>query len=654
MSRLLQWTMRYACVLTITLPAAAQETRVPQEAINGAVDRGVTWLLNQQRRDGSWGENDMTPGVYRDPRNDLTAFCTYTLLKCKVPYEHASIQRALTNLEQNWPWTTYAVTNQILLLSLCEDDARWKKRREQLLELLIELRYEAHGTWGYPKHTSIKSDLSNTQYAALALRAASANGAKIPKDIWTELVERVLEHQEEPHDSIPAQGKPVRNPPQKAGFAYLLPNPDAPSFGYNVPNASMTTAGLAILRIAQQELGSKYPNRLERRAKQATELAMQWMADHFSVENNTAGEQAWLYYYLYGLQRLGALYELDEIGGHNWYWEGATQLVKLQQEDGHWEQGTYQQWPRQPMPHANTAYALLFLVKAMAPVSNGSSENHGRYASEGSESPVHFRAAVRGSATCWVSGFGKGVLEANTLTSPDAKGMFVKEVRYYIDGKLANRTAGDASKPWNGERYGTQLDIAGNGSFALQVGVLVRSESKEGGEHELLSETVTLVISGILEDWMMARAAFEKDNQLAKANVTATASSASGEFTGADRAVDGIEASRWLCLAGDSRPTLTLDIPQAVWADTLVLSQADSQLAELGRHARVKRIAFRINGSKRASEVELGADVLRPSAFPLPKRVRVRSVLIEILEFEAGSEFAREAGFSEVGLTDRR
>ena len=151
----------------------AQEARVSQESINDAVDRGVAWMLQQQRRDGSWGENDLTPGGHRDPRSDLTAFCTYTLLKCKVPYEHAAIQRALTYLEADWPWTTYAVANQILLLTACADE-RWNDRIDELVERLIDLRFEAHGTWGYPKHPSIESDLSNTQYAALALRAASA------------------------------------------------------------------------------------------------------------------------------------------------------------------------------------------------------------------------------------------------------------------------------------------------------------------------------------------------------------------------------------------------------------------------------------------------------------------------------------------------
>ncbi len=306
------------------------------------------------------------------------------------------------------------------------------------------------------------------------------------------------------------------------------------------------------------------------------------------------------------------------------------------------------------MPHANTGYALLFLVKAMAPVSNGSAENRGLYAAEAPETAVHFRAAVRSDVTSWVSGFGTGVVDANTVTLPDAEGMFVNEVRYYVDGEIAERVPGTPSKPWDGERYGAKLKFARNGTFNIQIGVVVRSEEEAGGERELLSEVLAVDVRGILEGWMLEHAAFEAANQLATTRVQATASSANGKFTTADRAVDGIDGSRWLCKEGDANPTLTIDIPKAVWADTLVLCQADSHPSEVGRHARVKRVAFKINNSKRATEVEFGTDVLRPGQFELPKRIRVRRIEIEILEVEPGSEHSAAAGFSEVGLTDRR
>jgi hypothetical protein len=630
----------------------AQGGRVSQQAINEAVDRGVAWLLRQQCRDGSWGENDQTIGGHRDSRNDLTAFCTYTLIKCRVSPRHPSVQRALAYLESGWPTTTYAVANEVLLYAALGDE-RWEKRLDLLVDALLELRYESHGTWGYPGHPSIQSDLSNTQYGALALRAARLAGVRIPLKTWSELAERVLLHQEVPRPAAGAAEK--RGPkPMKAGFAYLLPNPNAPSFGYNVPNASMTTAGLAILRIVEDALGSRYPGRLRRRAKMATQMGFRWLEEHFSVTENIAGDQAWLYYYLYGLQRVGALYELDHIGEHDWYWEGAAELVRWQHEDGHWQQGAYKEWPRQPMPHANTGYALLFLVKAMAPVTVGSSKGRGLHAAQGPGSPVHARVAVRSQANAWLTGFGGGVLEKYQVSTPTAKGFFVLEVRYYVDDECVATVMGSEERPWNGERYPGQLPLLRNGTFDVHVGVVVRSPEAQGGTVELSSSVMAVEVTGVLEPWMLEHARIASANLFATNGVRARASSTRGEWVTADRAVDGLEASRWLCEAGDPHPTLTLELRRPAWAGTLVLCQADSHTAELGRHPRVKRVAVRINGAKQATEYELDSDVLRPSVLALPRRMRVRELELKILEFEPGREFASEAGFSEVGLIDRR
>ena len=646
------WILKPLIFLLLAAASQAQQQRVSQEAINLAVDRGGAWLLDQQRRDGPWGENAVAPGGHRDPRNDLTAFCTYSLIKCKVPLQHPAIERALTYLETTWPSTTYSIANQILLF--CEiDDERREKRLPELVDRLIELQHDRHGIWGYPGHPSIQTDLSNTQYAVMALRAAAHSGMKISPKVWTRVAERVLLHQQSPIDATVEVNPTSIKPLKKAGFAYLLPNLNAPSKGYNVPNSSMTTAGLAILRIAEQQLGSRYPQRLKRKANIGIELGFRWLRESFSVKENVAGDQAWIYYYLYGLQRLGALFEIELIGEHNWYWEGATELIKWQGQDGHWEQGTYQQWPRQPMPHGNTGYALLFLVKAMAPVTSGSAENRGNYTIDDPRNEVFLRASVRSKVSCWVSGFGEGVIEDNSLQSPQAKGMFVSEVRYYVDDKVLTRVPGDPEKPWRGERFAAMLDIKRNGNFKVHVGVVVRSNTDESGTRELFSEPINVMLTGVLEPWMLEHSRFLEVNLLSGTQVSVTASSSRGDWTLADRAIDGLAASRWLCKADDENPTLTLELRRAQYARALVLCQSDSQLAEIGRHCRVKRVALRINNSKDPMVVELDEHVLRPATIELPKRIRIRKLEIEILEFEPGNEFKSEVGFSEVGLLDR-
>ena len=118
--------------------------------------------------------------------------------------------------------------------------------------------------------------------------------------------------------------------------------------------------------------------------------------------------------------------------------------------------------------------------------------------------------------------------------------------------------------------------------------------------------------------------------------------------------VDGYEASRWLAKPEDRTPSIRIELGRAVRADTVVLAQADSHSAEVGRHARVTRVAIRVNGDKEALEFELGEDVLRPVRITLPKRVRVRLLEVEILDYVPGSEFKSEPGFAEIGLFDLR
>ena len=629
-----------------------QERAVSQEAINAAVDRGVSWLLQQQRRDGSWGENDLSPGLgpgHRDARNDLTAFCAYTLLKCKVPKDHPALQRALQYLEQDRPRTTYAISNQLMLLAATGDE-RWEDRIDQLVEDLLELRFPGHETWGYPNHPSIQTDLSNTQYAVLGLRAAAMSGAKIPSKVWPAVAERVLMHQEEPQAAEPEEGRTTR--PMKAGFAYLLPNPSSPSFGYNVPNASMTAAGLTVLRIVEQQLGSKYPGRLRRQAGEAVRLGFRWLEESFSVTSNTSGEEAWLYYYLYGLQRVGALFEIEKIGSHDWYWEGAAELVKWQQADGHWQKGGYREWPRQPMPHANSCYALLFLVKAMAPVTSDTPDRSGVYAAEAQTDQVHLRAAVRSDLSIWVSGFGDGVIEANSATTEAGEGLLVREVRFFVDGELEATVDGRLEAPWSGERFAQKLSLGRNGTFAVHAEVSLRGPS--GGEVVLRSATLEVELSGVMEPWMLEYTQAGPLNLLRGSKLTVTASSERGKWTNLERVVDGYEASRWMAAPEDRAPSVRIELDRAVRADTLVLAQADSHPAEVGRHPRVKRVAIRINKAKEALEVDLPEDVVRPLRVTFPKRVRVRLIEVEVLDYAPGTEFKDGPGFSEIGLYDLR
>jgi hypothetical protein len=65
--------------------------------------------------------------------------------------------------------------------------------------------------------------------------------------------------------------------------------------------------------------------------------------------------------YLYGMERASILWEIQNIGGHDWYLEGAALILSWQKPDGSWTG-----------PHGSTvidtAWALLFLKRGTLPL----------------------------------------------------------------------------------------------------------------------------------------------------------------------------------------------------------------------------------------------------------------------------------------------
>lgn len=61
-------------------------------------------------------------------------------------------------------------------------------------------------------------------------------------------------------------------------------------------------------------------------------------------------------YFLWSLERVGVVYDLDKIGGVDWYDVGSTALVRAQNADG--------TWPGSYGTDVNTSFAVLFLCKS--------------------------------------------------------------------------------------------------------------------------------------------------------------------------------------------------------------------------------------------------------------------------------------------------
>ncbi|MDP6989058.1 MAG: hypothetical protein QF903_06230 [Planctomycetota bacterium] len=619
--------------------------------VNAAIDLGVDYLLRAQNRDGSWGPagGRLQEGHF-DRRYGHTALAVYTLVKSGLAPTHPSVRRGTAYMLGGFPTKVYSAACETMALAALGDAAH-RPRIEELLEFIESLRKRGVGNaWGYPGLGAGHVDLSNTQYAALALRSADTAGVEVSQRTWRSVIETVLEFQRpvEVAESRRARGAGA-NDVEVAPFSYDR----ARSGGGHAPSASMTAAGVSILGICAEGLGDKLVGAPARRVSRACERGLAWLARPFSVTENRGGSSSWLYYYLYGLERVGALFELDRIGEHDWYWEGARFLVDDQAHDGRWETDGDANWPPAPMTNANTCFALLFLTRATKPrPSTGADQAvaEGVYRAEDPASQVWIRASGSAVLTAWVSGFGAGVQEL--LAEPEGPG--IEAVEWFVDGDRVARLEGDPARAWDrGAKYALRHAFARAGAHEVRVEVhLTPSRASADGQASgtiVSSAVLSVEADDVLEEWMLDYAGRGGINPLSSRGATASASSQLDGRWSAGRAIDGMEFSPWLCSVEDEHPTLVIELRRNFKADRVLLSQVNANPVERGRRARVDRVGILINRSSEMLEFTLEPDERLVTVCPLPKAIGVRRVEIRILERTDGRE-SSAAGFAEVSL----
>ncbi|MCB9898543.1 MAG: terpene cyclase/mutase family protein [Planctomycetes bacterium] len=327
-------------VLTLFVCLAAGDARAQLALdVNAAIERGVERLLAAQRDDGTFAPLGADPGSVPDYPDGTTAFALYTLRKSGVPPTHACFERGLAALLPRPLVHTYSVSVLVLLLDALGDPAH-DARIDEAAGWLEERLDERTGLWPYPDR---EPDLSNTQFAALALRAAAHHGHETPPKLWADLVQGVLRRQA-----------------SDGGYSYHpLLSPE--------PSGTMTTAGLTTLFVAREALEAAGRHDKERAlADKSTATAWDWLDARFSPSGGPLGHAgviadrypafgrapSWHYYMLYGIERVASLYDRRSIGDMPWYRDGALEILGHESPEGGW--GTLE----------NTCFALLFLRRA--------------------------------------------------------------------------------------------------------------------------------------------------------------------------------------------------------------------------------------------------------------------------------------------------
>ncbi|MBN2489761.1 MAG: terpene cyclase/mutase family protein [Planctomycetes bacterium] len=617
-------------------------------AVDRAIDRGVRYLLDRQLRDGSW---DYVEERYPSGQ---TALCVYALLKSGLPPGHPAVRRGLLYMADTPPASTYTVACHLMALGATHDDAHLL-RMKQLLDAL--LTWQSSGSWGYPllaaegssrRTTGLgRSDLSNTQFAALGLRAAWLRGIEVPARVWARLLDATLTYQGPEERAVVARKPGASRSYEQAlrGFCYRP--------GTRQPTGSMTAAGVATLAICRIALDRQLDAKADRAAREAIDLGLQWLAHRFTVAENP-GHAGWLNYYLYGLERVGSILELEHIGEHHWYSAGARFLVGAQRTRGEWHAGG---------PEPSTCFALLFLRRATQVTAPLDDRAAPRYAADGEDCAVGIRAFGHWPMRIWISGFSAAALERFGIVIAGHKRLRVDRVEYRVDGETVATVRGDPRKPWANESYPVDHHFTARGAHTVSARVhLVRPEvpaGRDGPTEAVESGAFTARLDAAFAPWMERAARAGSLNLLRGKRLRVQTSSVEGKHTSGDLAVDGREGTAWLCAAADEAPTIQVAVSPEVRADRIVLGQAASRALDRARHDRIRRAEIRLDGRSEPLAVVFPEDVLEPAVVKLERTARIALLEIRVVERAPGGppgrrhdevRGPRSVGFSEIRL----
>jgi hypothetical protein len=367
-------------LLSLTLVSAARAQAVDEAKVDQAIKKGVEFLRTAKSPD------------FHNGYHNSDVLILWTFIHAGVPQDDPKFKQLLDSVVAEPLEKTYKVS----LLAMCLEEidrVRHQEKIAQCAQFLVDNQCK-NGQWNYgsptefaaqvkvpaapkpvasaggapgagvtmakdgkPKvlqHVAVKKmkdgpdsgDNSNSQYAALGLRACFDAGVTLPEGVvvlavkwWREAQFKDPKKDAKDKPAI-ASGAGISGKVEGWNYKDETAQPD------KAPYHAMTAGGVGALVI--------YDYMLDRKWKDDTHVkaGMNWLTVHFDL-------QPWNTYYLYGLERAAILFGTEKIGDHFWYAEGANALVNAQQPDGSWGKDT--DWFNTTW---DTCFSVLFLRRA--------------------------------------------------------------------------------------------------------------------------------------------------------------------------------------------------------------------------------------------------------------------------------------------------
>jgi hypothetical protein len=314
-------------------PARKDDPAQSKKSPAAAITAGTAYLKSLQKNK-SWEHYSNPGGAFK---GGMTSLAVLALLETGVPSDDDAVAKGLAYLRQVESPDTYVTSLQTLVFCRADakKDAAIIQRNVDLLLKAAERKRDGELIgWSYRvKGSGLgHTDNSNTQFAVMALDAASNAGAKIPDKIWTEIADYFQRCQQ-------PDGGWCYNNPRIAGSTL-----------------SMTSAGVSCLAIVARHLKGDGARAFQKEIDKACNK----MSGMLVIKDRQAP-----YYTLHSMARAGKLTGKNEFGatantpGVNWRDVGLKFVLAHQEADGSWKgEGALEN-----NRVVATSFALLFLSR---------------------------------------------------------------------------------------------------------------------------------------------------------------------------------------------------------------------------------------------------------------------------------------------------
>jgi hypothetical protein len=383
-------------LLCVAMASPCRAAHPDDPLIKAAIGKGVAYLKSKAA-----GQHD-----------GFNALVVYAMLKAKVKPSDPAIEAVLGKIARKVrasgeykPGVHDVYEAGVDLMALEAADAKkYRSQIEAIVAFLLK-KQTPSGCWDYPGNNN-NGDTSISQYAVLGLWAAGRAGVKVPVDAWNRAANWYVKTQLKGdgsgafayHPLASVAGDLDRNPSHSmtaAGAGSLMVtrlflHPNSKGLGSQAKKkaAQVKASGATKFGVLQaidfemlKDENKKSADKPKSQKPEPTGVRLavgaidssvkggaNWLSRNYTVVD-VKGLQQWPLYYLYGLERMCALAEIDKFGKRDWYADGSSYLLQAQKSDGSWMgQGAAQ--TRDTGSPEGTAFAVLFLTKSTAQILN--------------------------------------------------------------------------------------------------------------------------------------------------------------------------------------------------------------------------------------------------------------------------------------------